>query len=33
MTIGPKSIFTQPLESYKNLDVDQTECTDDFTTK
>ncbi|CAD8063713.1 unnamed protein product [Paramecium primaurelia] len=31
--IGPKPVFMQPLESYKNLDVDDTQCTDDFSNK
>ncbi|CAK80596.1 unnamed protein product (macronuclear) [Paramecium tetraurelia] len=31
--IGPKPIFMQPLESYRNLDVDDTQCTDDFSNK
>ncbi|CAD8154605.1 unnamed protein product [Paramecium octaurelia] len=31
--IGPKPIFMQPLDSYKNLDVDDTQCTDDFQMK
>ncbi|CAK78053.1 unnamed protein product (macronuclear) [Paramecium tetraurelia] len=28
--IGPKPIFMQPLESYQNHDIDDTQCTDDF---
>ncbi|CAD8157998.1 unnamed protein product [Paramecium pentaurelia] len=31
--IGPKPTFMQPLDSYKNLDVDDTQCTDDFQIK
>ncbi|CAD8077669.1 unnamed protein product [Paramecium sonneborni] len=31
--IGPKQIFMQPLDSYKNHDIDDTQCTDDFTNK
>lgn len=31
--IGPQSIFTQPLDIYKNLDIDNTECNDDFASK
>ncbi|CAD8091428.1 unnamed protein product [Paramecium sonneborni] len=31
--IGPKPIFMQPLEFYRNLDVDDTQCTDDFSNK
>ncbi|CAD8079442.1 unnamed protein product [Paramecium sonneborni] len=31
--IGPRPIFMQPLESYRNLDVDNTQCTDDFSNK